>query len=186
MAPSEDRGRGCASCQAGSPGGGGGGGHARLKDLSHWEDDIDLLVTHHAAGQALQPCVGRGKLMVKVGITSAWPRNPSDGGGHPPSPSSCAGKGRVCSRWIPSPLPVLRGGMEGALPDPSSICPGVGCPGGWAAPLLLLPPCCGWAQGWEGGTRRAQSPRKSALGGTGIASTIHFVTKVIMCREMYG
>lgn len=57
---------------------------------------------------------------------------------------------------------------------------------GWAAPLLLLPPCCGWARGREGGTRRAQSPRKSALGGTGIVSTIHFVTKVIMCREMYG
>lgn len=96
-----------------------------------------------AAGQAVQPvlssCVGRQRLVcwltVRVGIASAQPRSPSDGGRHPLSPSSCAGKEKVRSHWIPSPLPVLRGRTEGPSAALSCALPQGGLPGRWAAPL---------------------------------------------------
>lgn len=96
--------------------------------LSHSEGHINLLRSHRAAGQAVQPVpasrVGRGRLacwcVVRVGIASARPVGPSAGSGHDPCPCSCAGRGRVRSRWLPSPLPA----------EPSCAAPGHGAGGG--------------------------------------------------------
>lgn len=96
--------------------------------LSHSEGHINLLRNHRAAGQAVQPVpasrVGRGRLAcwraVRAGIASARPMGPSAGGGHAPSLCSCAGRGRVRSRWLPPTLPA----------EPSCAAPGHGARGG--------------------------------------------------------
>lgn len=53
MAPSEDSGQGFALCQAGSLNSGGCG---QLRDLSHWEDDIYLLLTHQLQDRLCSLC----------------------------------------------------------------------------------------------------------------------------------